>query len=178
MPSPNYRAWMFTVNNPTFATEALPKHDDEKYCVWQLEEVATKHIQGYIELSKQRTLANMKKWLPTGHFEPRRGTAEQARTYCMKEESRKEGPFERGAQGGAGKRSDLEEVKAAIIAGATRRQLLDDYSEVVAKYPRFVAEYQKAVREAAVEQLPELQPKFDWQRCVLDMLGTREARQS
>lgn len=171
MPSPQYIAWVFTLNNPDFPTIDLPKHPKERYCSWQLEEVTTKHIQGYVELSTRATLVNVKRWLPTAHFEPRRGTAEQARDYSQKEDSRIEGPFERGTFGGSsGKRNDLDAVKEAIINGASRRQLLDDYSEVVAKYPRFVAEYSKVVREAAVEKLPELVPKFSWQQSVLDMV--------
>jgi len=172
MPSPQYRAWVFTLNNPDFAAADLPKHPDERYCSWQLEEVACRHIQGYVELTKPRTLVNVKRWLPAAHFEPRRGSAEQARDYSQKVESRIEGPFERGTfSPGQGSRNDLEAVKAAIIAGATRRELLDNYSEAVAKYPRFVSEYSKVVREAAVEKLPELVPRYSWQQSVLDMVN-------
>lgn len=167
-----HRAWVFTLNTPGFAPESLPPHPDERYVVWQLEKVAHEHIQGYVELTKQRRLANMKKWLPTAHFESRRGTAEEARAYCKKEESRVAGPWERGEFGFApGKRSDLDAVKDAIKAGASRRELLDEHTEVLAKYPRFVSEYQKVIREEAVEQLPPLVPKFPWQQKVLDLVA-------
>jgi len=165
------RNWVFTWNNPPDHYE-LPVHPKEKYVVFQIERVSTVHMQGYIELSGTCRLAGMKAWLPDAHFEPRKGSADQARAYCMKEESRIAGPWQRGERASKqGKRSDLDALKEAITAGASRRELLDDYSEVVAKYPRFVTEYTKLVREAAVEKLPTFVARFPWQAGVMEMIA-------
>jgi len=88
--------WVFTLNNPLHAKLAMP--DGGTYLVWQLEsgKQGTVHLQGYVEFAKNKTLAGCKKWLPSAHWEQRRGTAVQARDYCQKEESRVDGPWELG----------------------------------------------------------------------------------
>lgn len=95
------RAWCFTLNNPEehgIVDDVLPVLAQERYVVWQRErgENGTPHIQGYIELHNPVRLSAMKLWLPSAHFEVRRGTREQARAYCMKEDTRDAGPWERG----------------------------------------------------------------------------------
>lgn len=86
--------------------------------MYQLETGAsgTPHWQGYIELNKAVRLTSMRDWLPGAHFEQRRGTREEARSYCMKEEGRQAGPFERGdwQAGGQGRRSDLSAAVAVV----------------------------------------------------------------
>lgn len=76
----------------------LPVHASERFVVWQREKGAegTEHLQGYIELHAPIRLSAMVEWLRGAHFEPRRGTRDQARDYCMKEDSRLAGPWERG----------------------------------------------------------------------------------
>jgi len=168
------RAWCFTLNNPTFPAADLPVHPNEKFVSWQLEQVTVPHIQGYIELTMPRRLANMRTWLPAAHFERRRGTAQEAKDYTEKEDSRIEGPWSRGEfqPNAAGKRNDLDAVKAAIKAGATRQELLEEHSEVMAKYPRFCTEYLRSTREAGVEKLPSpLVPMYAWQSTVLDLVA-------
>lgn len=165
--------WVFTVNNPTFAPNDLPIHKAEKYVSWQLEqgESGTTHVQGYVEFTTRQRLEALKKWLPTAHFESRRGTAEQARDYTRKEESRKEGPWERGefVPKTAGQRSDLDTFKAAIFEGLTDRQLLDAYPDQCARYPQFLRMCRKeAAKEKVTKQeLAELRP---WQEAVKNMI--------
>jgi len=105
--------WCFTWNNPLAKKLALP--GGATYLVWQVEkgENGTCHLQGYVEWKNQKTLVSLKKWLPEAHWEVRRGTAEQARAYCMKEDSRVEGPWEIGeiSKPEQGKRSDLVEFR-------------------------------------------------------------------
>lgn len=115
----------------------------------------------------------MRRWLATAHFEARRGPASAARDYCMKEDTRVDGPWERGIYGGnQGQRSDLEDVKTAIKAGATKSDLMEEHSEVMAKYPRFCMEYLKGHREASVQKLPSpLVPMYGWQQSVLDLVS-------
>ena len=48
-------------------------------------EEGTPHLQGYIHLKSASTLSAMKKRMPRAHWEPRRGTVDQAVEYCKKE---------------------------------------------------------------------------------------------
>lgn len=82
---------------------------------------------------------SLKSILPTGtHIEKRRGTQAEAIKYCKKEESRVNGPFERGTAKVQGKRNDLTAVVEAIKEKATMKTLIEEHTEIVAKYPRFI----------------------------------------
>jgi len=71
------------------------------FAVWQLEqapETGRYHFQGYLELSKQQSIAQVQSFpgLAGCHIEPRRGSQEQAIEYCEKDESRTLGPWYHG----------------------------------------------------------------------------------
>jgi len=110
------RNWCFTLNNPQehgIVDDILPALNSERYIVWQRERGAngTVHHQGYVECHAPMRLGAMKEWLPSAHFEPRRGTREQARAYCMKADSRdgeSAGPWERGDFDAGEQRVDLQ----------------------------------------------------------------------
>ena len=53
------------------------------------------HIQAYVSLKKNARLAAMKKRDPLAHFEPVKKD-NGASAYCLKEETRVEGPWEFG----------------------------------------------------------------------------------
>jgi len=94
--------------------------EDIKYCVYQLEacpETRRLHFQGYVIWTKKKTLTYCKTQHATAHWEPRRGTHEQARDYCKKEDTRStmcEAPVEFGTEPKPGQRNDILAVKAAI----------------------------------------------------------------
>lgn len=102
MPSPQYRNYVFTWNNPADnyrdKMESLVDSNDAQYLVYQMEEgeEGTPHLQGYIEWTGRKTLTACKKLLPKAHWEPRKGTQEQAIEYCTKEDTRVDGPWELG----------------------------------------------------------------------------------
>ncbi len=127
------RSWCFTINNPMssfpLGHEGFISHVKERlgdrlrYIVFQVEqgEHETLHYQGYMEL----TVPCRFRWLravfrDSAHLEPRRGTREQARDYCMKESTRMGGPWEIGdwRSGGQGTRNDLLAVTDLIQTGA------------------------------------------------------------
>lgn len=112
------RNYMFTI----FEEWKSDKFDkDVKYAIWQ-KEICPKtlkvHTQGYIELNKVMRYEALKDKYFTDdtHFEKRMGTREQARAYCMKEESAiPDTCFEYGDFGKSqGFRSDLEKVAEDI----------------------------------------------------------------
>eukprot|EP01050_Picozoa_sp_SAG11_P009633 SAG11_NODE_920_length_6544_cov_10.456323_4_plen_184_part_00 len=96
-------------------------------------------------------LAGMKKIIPEAHWERRKGTHEQARSYCTKKDTRVGEPFEGGEQPKArqGKRSDLEAFKDSVKEGQTMRQLYENHSEIAMKYPGFVQKFVKLKRDEA-----------------------------
>lgn len=157
MTSKTHRAWCFTDNDKQAISrwaEALQKGEDNfwpdcvRFCIGQLEEgeqQLRKHIQGYVEFKVPRRLAWLKKNLSgTAHWEPRRGTREQARDYCRKPEGRLDGPWEYGdfGKGGAGRRNDLEAVAERVREGATIQQVADEFPIQFIKFNRGIREYQ------------------------------------
>lgn len=130
--------WCFTLNNPT--DTQLPRLWDCKYAVWQLERGSTDHLQGYVQLAKRARLSAMKKINAEAHWEPRKGTHDQAKAYCTKEDTRVEGPWEYGEPTTVpGQRND--------IRAAVKRTLEADESTVIDEYPEVYCKYYRALRE-------------------------------
>lgn len=90
----------------------------------------------------------------TMHLAPMRGTPEQARAYCMKEDTRYEGcvPLEYGIwdpKGQQGKRNDLADMYKMVVDNKSSREIAD-------AHPGSYMRYYKAV--AHVRQLPVVDP--------------------
>jgi len=138
--------------------------------VWQLEkgETGTPHFQIYVELLKPQRMSAMKLWLPGAHFESRKGSAEQARAYCMKEESREEGPWERGDFSiGQGRRTDLHLAVQILKSDGLKR--------VAEEMPAEYVKYHKGFAALAAELAKpigdlEFMPR-DWQKSLLESLS-------
>lgn len=102
-----------------------------KYLVYQKELCPTsgkQHFQCYCEFENKIRFAAVKKIFGSNiHFENRFGTREQARNYCMKEESRIEGPWELGTfkPSEQGKRNDLLNMYDLIKDGADSEELVE-----------------------------------------------------
>lgn len=162
-----FSAVCFTLNNPTSAI-VFPSF--VKYCVYQREtgEQGTEHFQGYAELSTRQRMTGLKKWMPTAHFESRRGTAEQARDYCMKTETRIDGPWEHGAFKSvtAGQRTDLEAAAELVLT--------DGVQAAAEAFPSQFIRYHKGI--VAYANIMKKRPRdFDfvprpWQEHVLRVL--------
>jgi len=100
MPQPSpARDWVFTINNPDSDDWDLLQAFPSKYLVFQVElgEEGTPHIQGFVQFEDKLRLTACKKLHKKAHWEKRRGTPDEARDYCMKEDTRIDGPYEYGA---------------------------------------------------------------------------------
>jgi len=145
------RNWVFTLNN--HSSVDIPRvFEHVKYCVWQEERGAngTKHLQGYVIFEGSRRLASLKKLLPTAHWEIRRGTHEEARDYCVKEESRLSGPFYIGDEPlgtTQGARSDLLSIKRKIDEGSSDLDLWESEFSTMMKFHKGVAVYKRLKSE-------------------------------
>lgn len=140
------RHYCFTLNNYTDNNlEAIrEKPTYVRYVIigFEVGEAGTPHLQGYVEFDSPKRLSSLKKWLPTAHWESRRGSREVARLYCMKgiqpkeewysldgnnQELRERGPtfgkdanFEehgRWDAGGSGARTDIQCAVDRIYKG-------------------------------------------------------------
>ena len=128
-------SWCFTINNP--AENDLPRAwPDVRYCVWQLEsgQNGTNHLQGYVVLEKKRRLGGLKRLDGTAHWEVRKGTHEQAKSYCQKEETRLAGPWEFGRDLEPGRRFDLESIAQAVSEGASVRSFATSAPVIFTRY--------------------------------------------
>jgi len=106
------------------------------------------HYQGYVELRNRSRLNKVKGLLGMStHIEARKGTQEEAITYC-----KKDGNFtEYGARKVQGKRTDLDTIMAMIKEGKPELEVADANPQLWCQYRKSMQEYR---------QLTE--PKRDW----------------
>jgi len=114
----------FLINNEMFSYMIIGK---------EIGDEGTPHLQGYACLKNRMRFNALKKQLGDRiHFEPRKGTHDQARTYCMKD-----GDYnEVGEAPRQGKRTDLENACQLIKDGKGLASVANEFPTVVAKYGR------------------------------------------
>lgn len=145
------RAWIFTINNPTESDLPTLEWKDARYVVYQKEQGAegTSHYQGYVQFTGQKRLSALRKLNGRAHWEPRRGSHEQAREYCMKEEGRLEQPVELGTPVTQGSRTDVAQLHE--MAMNLKMPIIEIASEVTETYYR----YHKAVDRVRALAVPQ-----------------------
>ena len=138
MANPKRRDWCFTINNPKGPVQF---DDSMRYLVYQLEKGNndTSHYQGFVQFLNARTFKFVRTTIgQKPHLEPRRGTPQQAATYCKKIEGQLQGPFEFGTISlGAGSRTDIIQFRDAIRDGKRKRDLVEDMPACMQRYPKF-----------------------------------------
>lgn len=155
--------WVFTVNNPG---EYRPRWDPVamKYLVFQLErgEEGTLHIQGYVRFTHPKKLQAAKNAIvcTEAHMEVAQGNEEQCKLYCTKNDTRQAGPWEFGsyspAAGKKGHRSDLQALAERVTAGATTREIAQEFPAAFIKYPSGIA----ALKQATMPPVPREREVF------------------
>lgn len=145
-----HKDWCFTLNNPTEEEVQVYKgmlsSSAVRYGLFQREvgALGTPHLQGYFELSRPRALSTVRTMFPRIHAEPRRGSRDQARDYCLKSDTAIPGTREEfgdWAAGGSGSRNDIRAVTSMIDAGSSVREVILAHPTIVARYPRFPQMY-------------------------------------
>jgi len=121
-----------------------------RFAVWQMElcpETNRPHFQGYAEFDQPMTHVALHRYegLETAHFEPRRGTAKQAKEYCRKENTRIDGPWEWGEESQQGARTDLIALKDAVKRGASEREIAEDFFSDYIRYNRGIKAYKTLI---------------------------------
>jgi len=129
------RNWCFTLNN--YTDEEFNESEEmgarSSYIVVGKEvgTNSTPHLQGYLECPNGiRGTSIRKLFNGRAHWEVRKGTAKQASEYCKKEGKF----FEMGSLSAQGKRSDLEEIGAAVISGSSTREIACTFPGTYIKY--------------------------------------------
>lgn len=159
------RNWCFTLNN--YTTEEYTESEElgtrSSYLVVGKEvgTNSTPHLQGYLEYPNAvRGSAIRKLFNGRAHWEVRKGTAKQASEYCKKEKDF----FEMGSLSAQGKRTDLEEVGAAVLNGASFQEIAHTFPGTYIKYHKGIA----ALKDAAKGLLdlgprdPNKPPRVIW----------------
>lgn len=149
------KSWVFTLNNPTEDNiKFLEAIEVNRIAVG--EEIApstgTKHLQGFITFKRAYRLAQLKKLLPTAHWEKAR--VSDAANYCLKEKI-----LINKDNSKPGKRSDIEEFMKDIKAGKRPIELMEEHPTCMAKYEGLYKRYKSELR------------KYDGQRIVLWVYG-------
>jgi len=171
--------WAITLNNYSDDELEIFKtdHGETVYVCGQQEvaESGTPHIQAFVSFKRQVRLNGVKKVYGTRiHAEIARATPAQNREYCSKSKTAVPDTFfELGElpEGHSGQRNDLEAFKEAVRDNGVLcvKRLREEFSDVCAKYPRFVSEY---IRDNLPEPTLEDHPLYDWQQDLKDQLRT------
>lgn len=129
------RNWCFTSwTEPTWHLNVT-----YKYLTYGLEicpETKREHYQGYVEFALKKSLKQLKLLDEKAHWEPRKGTQQQAIEYCHKDGK----ITELGTRSQQGKRSDLIALKETLDSGGDHYEM--NFGCAI-KYPRGIAEYKK-----------------------------------
>lgn len=167
------RRFCFTLNNYTQEEYDSLVAFANKSCTFAVigKELApdtnTPHLQGFMHMKTPRRFSTVKNVCKRMHVEKSQGTDEQNFAYCTKTDKQ---AFVFGEIVKQGQRSDLDELKDAIKSGSTKLQLMEQFSELYAKYPQFVNEYMQEVSNSQFprEEIVEFRP---WQQDLLDLLA-------
>jgi len=97
----------------------------------------TYHAQGYVEFSAPLRFNQVKALINEAHWERRMGTRDQARDYCMKDETRMSGPWEYGTfDSNQGKRTDLLAAAEIAIQTHSVQAIIDHDPSLYVKYSK------------------------------------------
>ncbi len=141
------KLWVFTAFEESWdGLTTVSNLDNSPTTFWcygreECPETKRKHWQGYMEFSKNMSLRMLKKTFPKAiHWERRQGSQAQAIAYCQKD-----GDFytfgDRADSTGAGRRTDLESIRAEIADGTPVSEIADKYFAKWCQYGRAFAKY-------------------------------------
>lgn len=120
-----YRRWHFVINNPTESDrEAVNDLDCRYICVGYEHgnKKGTPHFQGYVEMERAIDLKSLKKLLGgRARVEQAKGSAEQNREYCSKENL----VMEKGSPARPGARCDIASVKEVVKKTGRMRDVIE-----------------------------------------------------
>jgi len=136
-----FHNFVFTINNYTDEHIEACNNYSCVYIIYAKEvgEQGTPHLQGYCELKDRTTLSAIRKHFKKIWVANRRGTQEQAITYCKKDNDF----VERGTPKAQGKRTDIDDVRDMIEKGVSKREIIKTCQNpsVINLLPTLIAAY-------------------------------------
>lgn len=170
------RAWCITLHGddsdfPSDCAslwESLVTQHGARYCCAQREIAPTtlrRHYQGYVYFTNQHRLASVRKLFSDlfgviPHCEIAKGSPEQNRKYCSKEDSAIPGTFiEYGTIPMKGKRGDLDEI-AQLAKTESLSVIADTFPSQFIRYHRGIAELQRVAHYRSRD--PSCTPTVEW----------------
>jgi len=144
-----------------------------RYSIAQVErgeETGRIHIQGYSEWSAPIKLITVLTKIPCllgSHFELPKGTRDQCRDYCRKEDTQVSDPVEVGewVSGGQGHRTDLDNFTSAIKEGKSDYELANDWTKHFLLHGNKVTQLRAALKKRPRDE--SFHPKT-WQQDIID----------
>ncbi len=140
------RGWCLTINNPKDGDYRILDTITCDYVVYQTEKGTanhTKHIQAFIYFNSAKTFGRMKRIFNTAHMEIARGSANENKEYCTKEDTRDPNGRrnERGHPPAQGGRHDIEAMQRDIVEGLNDVSMFEKYPSGWAQYHRVLRSY-------------------------------------
>ena len=144
--------WVYTINNPTHPIEYNP--DTMVYHVYgeEVGETGTPHYQGFIVFKNRKLLSFLKELSPRAHWEPAKGSNQQASDYCKKDGKWKEDgvlPDEPHKKGGK-----ANQDKWRAISDHAKRGELDKIDEL---HPKIFVGHYRTLKQMRLDNSPKLQ---------------------
>lgn len=123
----------FTLNNYTAEEYEFITAWDCKYMIVGKEvgESGTPHLQGYVEFNSPKRMDTLKKMNKRIHWEARKGTAQQASDYCMKDDKE---AFIKGKISKQGERKDIDMVADMITEGKNLKEIAMEHPTTFIKF--------------------------------------------
>jgi Putative viral replication protein len=159
--------WCFTLNNYTAENIAqiLGAEDQYNYVIFGKEvgENGTPHLQGFVSFPSRVRLNYCTQTIGQAHYSVARNV-DHSIQYC-----KKDGDYvEIGQRPVANTRNDLESFKSAVAGGELDMgKLRAEFSEVVAKYPKFALDF---VADHMPKKVVSLYPLRLWQQSLYQTL--------
>lgn len=142
----SFRRWVFTLNNYTNDDELLLADVDCSYLVYGREvgTSGTPHLQGFVVFNRTKRLSAVVALLNRrAHWEPARGTNEEASKYC-----RKDGDYiERGSIPVRGRSNLLTVCAEDVLHGVPPLSIAKSHPAVYVRHYRGLKELANAVQE-------------------------------
>lgn len=156
------RRFVFTLNNYT-DLEYSHLQTFAASCTWFImgKEVSTSetsHLQGACVMGSQKNFSSLKSVLGfrRAHIEAMKGTPEQSRIYCSKEDSN---PYEFGSLPKPGKRNDVHDAVEALKTGISMQELAVEHGIAIVKFHRGLTVFRSYINPVRDVENP---PKVFW----------------
>lgn len=139
MPADQYQNWVVTIqlDDEEARPKALPA--GVAYMHYSVERAPTTghlHCQGFLRLTRKKTVLGVRKLLPGWHLDYMRGSWARNVDYTSKSDSHVSGPYEFGERPAQGKRNDLRAGCSIVKVPGPMKRVAEELPVVYVKFHR------------------------------------------